>query len=98
MRHKPAMLDGWACRYTLSEAFHFVPDDRPAIQGIRGPVKRGWHKADLLDVFNNASVMSEAEFAGIFPGVPPLPEIVHCDKIGPLADDSWSSDPTGHLK
>jgi hypothetical protein len=87
------MLDGLAVRFTMSEAFVYIPNDRRAFPGIRGPVGRGWRHADLLDVMNNASVMGEAEFAAIFPEVPMLPEIVHCDKIEPLPDDSWCSDP-----
>jgi hypothetical protein len=99
MRYKPAYLDTWACRFAddFSAAFHYVPDDRPAIPGIRGPIKRGWRRVDLADVMKNASVLSEQEFAEIFPEVPPLPEIVHCDRVGPLADDSWCSDPTREL-
>ena len=55
----PAMLDGHAIRYTQSEAW--VLND-----GV-------WVQADLLDVNNNASVVSEKKFTELFGQVPELP-------------------------
>src|ERR1700731_2367711 len=55
----PAMLDGHAVRYTQSEAWVLI--------------NGAWRKADLLEVNNNASVVSADKFTELFGQVPELP-------------------------
>jgi len=100
MRKTPqfaAVLDGHAIRYTMSEAWILSAAD--SADGTER-----WVKADLLDVFNNASVLTESRFTDLFGKVPELPAeafaaaappiLQHSDRVGPLPDDSWDSDPT----
>jgi len=58
--HSGAMLDCHAVRFTTSEAW--------VLTGGK------WLPADLLDVNNNASVVSETEFSTLFGTVPALPD------------------------
>jgi hypothetical protein len=79
-----AMLDAHAVRFTASEAWVLTGGQ--------------WLKADLIDVFNNASVIPEHEFVDIFGQVPPLPPEAFyvwagpsCDRNGPLNPASWDA-------
>lgn len=55
-----ARLNGQAVKYSTTEAWWIIDGQ--------------WHKADLPDVFNNASMMTDAQFEQMFPNLPALPD------------------------
>jgi hypothetical protein len=106
--HWAASLDGQAYRYSISEAWAWVVT--PPHDAIRGAAPGRWERGDLMGVLYSGSTLTEAQFAELFPEVMPLrlpdeafaaatpPILQHHDRVGPLPDDSWDSDPTCFMR
>jgi hypothetical protein len=63
--HFGALLDGHlAVRYSASECWVWVKATR------RGQGPGRWVRGDMMDIHNNASAVTEAEYQRLFPEVP----------------------------